>query len=139
MDAAIETGVPPGFRAVEMPGGFEELVGPFYFRKEDNGVVFALRALQKHANPNGIIHGGMLMTLADHTMGALVWHGIGRRPCATVSMESQFVAGGKVGDWIEARAELTRQGRSLVFVRGRLTTGERTLLTASGIWKVLGG
>ncbi len=139
MDAAIDNEVPAGFRVMDLSGGFEELVGPFYFRKEDDGVVFAVRALQKHANPNGVIHGGMLMTLADHTMGAMVWHSIGRRPCATISMEGQFLAGGKVGDWIEARAEFTRQGRSLVFVRGRLTVGERTLLTASGIWKVLGG
>jgi hypothetical protein len=37
------------------------------------------------------------------------------------------------------RREEARRDRSLVFVDGALTTGDRTPLTAKGVWKVLNG
>jgi acyl-coenzyme A thioesterase PaaI-like protein len=91
----------------------------------------------KHANPNGVIHGGMLTTVIDHCLGAYVWHAIGRKPCATVTLNCSFITAGRPGDWIEAAGQITRRGRTLVFVDGALTSGDRTLLTAKGVWKVL--
>ena len=81
---------------------------------------------------------GMLMTFIDRTLGSLVWHAIDGRPCATVSLNTDFLAPARPGDWIECRGQVTRQTRALVFVRGELTTADRTLMTASGVWKKLG-
>ena len=41
------------------------------------------------------------------------------------------------GEFVEARTEIVRRTRSVVFVRGRLGVGGRQVLAASGIWKVL--
>ena len=38
---------------------------------------------------------------------------------------------------VEARGEIVRGTRSLVFIRGLLTVGERTVAAIDGIWKVL--
>ncbi len=127
-----------GWTAFPVRGGFEQLVGPLWYKRFDDGWRYGLRAEERHANPNGLIHGGMLVTLVDHTLGAAVFHAIGKRPCATISLNCDFVAGTKPGAWIEASARITRQGRSLVFVRGELTAGATTVLTADGVWKVLG-
>lgn len=128
-----------GWRAYPDTGGFETHVGPIYHRKRDDGVmVFGFRCHARHVNPQGVVHGGMLMTFVDHVLGALVWHRIGRRPTATVSLNSDFLNAVRVGDWVEGTAEIVRQGSSLVFVRGELTVEGRPVLAANGIWKVLG-
>jgi acyl-coenzyme A thioesterase PaaI-like protein len=71
-------------------------------------------------------------------MGMTVWEAVERRRCATIQLNSQFVAAGKTGDFIEAYPEIVRLTRSVVFMRGTLTTAGRTILSAEGVWKVLG-
>jgi acyl-coenzyme A thioesterase PaaI-like protein len=131
--------IPADFKPITLPGGFEELVGPLYWRRDGDTVRYGFRAEAKHANPNGVVHGGMLTTVIDHCLGSYVWHAIGRKPCATVTLNCSFIAAGRPGDWIEASGAITRRGRSLVFVDGALTCGDKTLLTAKGVWKVLDG
>ncbi|MCW5729429.1 MAG: PaaI family thioesterase [Alphaproteobacteria bacterium] len=128
-----------GWRAYPRSEGFEGHVGPLHHRRRADGVmVFGFRCRPHHENPQGVVHGGMLMTFADHVMGALVWHRIGRKPTATVSLNSDFLNAVRVGDWVEGTAEIVRQGSSLVFVRGELSVEGRPVLAANGIWKVLG-
>lgn len=133
------TSAPPeGFEPIDEPPGFDAMVGPYYRKEADDGPVHGFLAEARHINPRGVIHGGMLMTFIDRTLGSLVWHAIDGRPCATVSLNTDFLAPGRPGDWIECRGQVTRQTRALVFVRGELTAGDRTLMTASGVWKKLG-
>jgi acyl-coenzyme A thioesterase PaaI-like protein len=39
---------------------------------------------------------------------------------------------------MEARAEAVRATKSIIFVRGQITVGERIVATADGVWKRLG-
>ena len=55
---------------------------------------------------------------------------------ATVSLNGDFLAAATVGEWVEAEGEVVRRTRALVFTRGAILCGERTLLTASGLWKI---
>ncbi|MBM3556959.1 MAG: PaaI family thioesterase [Alphaproteobacteria bacterium] len=57
--------------------------------------------------------------------------------CVTISLNTDFVSGAKPGDWIDGEAEITRKTRNLVFVSGRLSVEGKTVLNASGIWKIL--
>ena len=48
---------------------FEDLTGPFYYRRDDNGrLVCAFKAEKKHMNGGGFMHGGCLMTFADYAL-----------------------------------------------------------------------
>ncbi len=49
------------------------------------------------------------------------------------------LAPGKVGDWVEGRAELVRATRSLLFTNIYLTVGEQKILRASSICKIPSG
>ncbi|SLN29514.1 PaaI family thioesterase [Oceanibacterium hippocampi] len=129
--------VPPGYEPLTRVSPFVERIGPLYARRRDTGVVFGFRALAHHANTYGVVHGGMLMSFADEAIGAAVWHAVGKRRCTTVSLSTDFVSSGRVGDWIEADVETTRQGRSMIFMRGRLHCDGRTILSVNGIWKLL--
>ena len=75
------------------------------------------------------------MTFADFALCLGAIHGVPGERCVTVSMNCEFTAPGEVGDFIESSAEVVRRARSLTFVRGQVTAGDRTLLNYSGIVK----
>ena len=130
---------PPGkYEQLSPEGGFDALIGPLWRRPTPGGWTCAFRAEPKHANRRGVVHGGMLVTFADHALGMSVWTAVGEKPCATATLNADFVGAVRPGDWVECEAEITRVTNALVFVRGRLFVGERTVMTATGIWKRLG-
>lgn len=99
---------------------------------------YAILPESKHLNGGGALHGGFLMTVADFVLGAAA-HDAGEGAIsATVSLNTDFLAAGSVNGPVYGRAEITRRTRSLIFVSGELTQGDRVLMTATGIWKVLG-
>lgn len=74
------------------------------------------------------------MTFADYCLFAIaapVLQGTG----VTVDFACQFLGAGSGSGLVEGRGEVTRAGGSLIFVRGQLTAGERTLFTFSGTIK----
>ena len=122
------------------PDGYPALIGPFWYKRDADGRGFryAFPAEARHLNMGGVVHGGMLMSFADDTLGMTVWEAAGRKPCTTVQMSTQFVSPVKLGEFVEGRAEVLRTTRSVVFVRGLVTVGERTIVHADGVWKILG-
>lgn len=118
--------------------GFTGLVGPLWFRRESDDIVFALRTEPKHCNVRGVVHGGLMVTLLDHVMGAHVWRVAGKAASATVSLNTDFVAAARAGDWIEARSRITRRGTGLAFVSGELVCDGKPIASAQGVWKILG-
>lgn len=124
---------------VETDDGFNDFVGPLYQQQvSDTDWTFWFTPEQRHLNGGGAVHGGMLMSFADHVLGKIVWEAVDQQPCVTMSLNCDFVAGGKLGEKIEGSAQITRKTRSVIFVKGELTQGGRTVMTASGIWKLIG-
>lgn len=117
-------------------GAFLTLVGPIW-RRQDNGIpAFGLLAEPKHANHRGIVHGGMIMTLADYGIG-MASAEIGSDSSVTVQLDVQFVSAAEIGEFIVSQHELVRRTSSLYFLRGKLLVGDRIVATASGIWKAV--
>lgn len=130
-----------GWKLRSGQGPFTREVGPIWVKREKDGAdgsAYALQAEERHTNSLGAVHGGMLMTLADHVLGWMVWDAVDRAPAVTVSLNNQFIASAKAGDFIEMRGRIVRQTRSLIFIQGDATVGGRIVLTSEGIWKVLG-
>jgi uncharacterized protein (TIGR00369 family) len=115
---------------------FELLSGPFYSReREDGRMVCAFRAEAKHMNGSGFMHGGCLLTFADYALFAIAHRELEGVGSVTASLNGEFVDAARVGERIEATGEVVRAGGSLVFIRGQVTSAERTLLTFSAIVK----
>ncbi len=113
-----------------------EIVGPFYFREDKEGMACAFRAADKHMNAGGVVHGGCLMSFADFSLFAIAQpymdtdsYGV------TVAFTSEFLSGPVAGDYIEARGEVLRAGGSLIFVRGLITGNGKPVLNFSGTIK----
>ena len=115
---------------------YELLSGPFYCRQaEDGRMVCAFRAERKHMNGGGFMHGGCLMTFADYALFCIGAEALQGSGSVTASLNGEFIDAAREGEFIEASGEVTRAGKSLVFIRGTISAGGRPLLTFSGIVK----
>ncbi|CAA9213625.1 MAG: hypothetical protein AVDCRST_MAG27-15 [uncultured Craurococcus sp.] len=126
-----------GWKAMR-PEGYPALIGPFWYKREEGGFRYGFPAEARHLNLGGVVHGGMLMSFADDVLGMTVWEAAGRKPCTTVQLSTQFISPARAGEFVEGRAEVLRSTRSVVFVRGLVMVGDRTVIHADGIWKILG-
>jgi len=115
---------------------FEILSGPFYCRQGENGtMICAFRAEKKHMNNSGAVHGGCLLTFADYALFCFGAEAIEGSGSVTASLNAEFIDAARLGEIVEASGEVIRAGRSLVFLRGLIATGGRTLMTFSAIVK----
>ena len=130
--------IPDGYRRYEAPERFPEKIGPLYFKRDGEDFHFGFLVERGHTNANRILHGGMMMAFADEMIGHKVHRAVGKKPCATISLNFDFVASAKEGDWVTLNSSITRQGMSVVFMRGELMVGDQIILTADGIWKIFG-
>jgi uncharacterized protein (TIGR00369 family) len=121
-----------------LDGGFGEFAGPFWQRAAGAGIDYGFLADARHKNHRGIVHGGVLMTFADNSMGMTAWRANGEKPQVTAQLGVQFVAATYLGEFVEARCTVVSKTRSLVFVTALLAVGDRVVLSASGVWKILG-
>lgn len=98
---------------------------------------------QRHLQQNGVAHGGLIATLADHTLGGAAGtliapgaHGL------TAELKVSLLRPGK-GEKLECRAQVIKPGRALSFVEAEVYAvagSERTLVAkASATMAVIAG
>jgi uncharacterized protein (TIGR00369 family) len=131
-----------GWRVWRGMDPFEDLTGPFYSREQPDGTVrCAFRAERKHMNGGGFMHGGCLMTFADYALFAIAHNHrtthaeLEHVGGVTATLQGEFVSSVEEGALVEATGEVVKAGRSLVFVRGLVTSAEKPLLAFSGVIK----
>jgi len=116
--------------------GFAGLVGPLWTRREGDGWAYAILVEDRHANPAGLAHGGLVSTLADHALSVVAWEANARRPCITVALDVRFLAPARPGDLLVARGRVVRQTGSLAFLDGRVSVGDGDIATATAIMSI---
>jgi uncharacterized protein (TIGR00369 family) len=86
-------------------------------------------------NPQGSLHGGVLTTALDISMGHLLNRRSG--PGATLELKVQFLAPVR-GGRVRCRGAVLRQGRSLAFLTSEAHDDEgRMVAFATATWKML--
>lgn len=120
------------------PDAFEDHNGPFFYRVEEDSVRCAFRAQARHMNGAGIMHGGCVMTFADYAAFCIAYEALAGEGAVTVSMNTEFVGAGRVGDLVEATGEVVKAGGSMIFVRGKILAADRTLAVFSAVLKKIG-
>lgn len=103
----------------------------------DGRARLSFRADQRHLNPAGTIHGGVLSTLADTAMASAVRSSTGDREVpATSQMTIAFLNPGREGT-LTAVAEVRKQGEHLVLCEADVEQDGKTLAHAVGTFAVL--
>jgi uncharacterized protein (TIGR00369 family) len=126
-----------GWEEISNHTAFGDLVGPIWRREENGGPLFGFIVAPKHLNRAGNLHGGMLMTLADQSMAMAARVATGGKRHATIELNTQFVGGVKLGEFVVSHPEVVRVTRSVVFMRAKMVVGKRVVVTTNGIWKIL--
>lgn len=117
---------------------YEDLAGPFYFRDEPDGTTrCAFRVEKKHLNGSGFLHGGCIMTFADYSLFVIGRHALDQR-AVTATLNGEFVGAVSEGDLVESTGEVVKAGRSMVFMRGLITTGGEPVMSFSAVLKKVG-
>jgi uncharacterized protein (TIGR00369 family) len=127
--------VPEGFVLDARHGRFSLHNGPYYVQGEGADLVHGLRVLDRHLNGAGVAHGGMLAAFMDMILARTAVRGSGRGGF-TIRLVADYVGMARRGDWIEGRARMIRQTRTLAFVEGGLSVGRRPVLNASGVFRL---
>lgn len=122
--------LPEGSTFMGLIGGKREVV-------EEGRVVITLALEERHMNPNGVLHGGVLTTLMDEATGHAVAMVRGietmvQAPHATVDMNMSFLAGARPGDVLECEGRALRVGRSVCFAEGEVRRRDKGDLIAKG-------
>jgi acyl-coenzyme A thioesterase PaaI-like protein len=114
---------------------FESHNGPFWHRIDDQGrMQCAFRVEKKHLNGASNVHGGCFMAFADYCLFATA-SPILEGPGVTMTFACEFLDAAREGELIEGRAEIIRAGGSMIFLRGLLSSGERSVFAFSGTIK----
>ncbi|MBI1365287.1 MAG: PaaI family thioesterase [Alphaproteobacteria bacterium] len=128
---------PEGWVIQHRFAGFAYEAGPFYFREDEATPGVGFYAEPRHANLANIVHGGALLTLADMSLFDIAFRAVGRFKALTVTLNSEFLGPGPIGEFIEATGEVTRAGRKLIFCRGLVTARGAPIMSFSGTVKRL--
>jgi uncharacterized protein (TIGR00369 family) len=116
---------------------FGELVGPIWRLETPERLRWGFVVAPKHLNRAGNLHGGMLMTFADQAMAMTARKASGDKRHATIELNIQFIDAVRLGQFVEAHTNIVRVTRSVVFMEVKMFVGERLVVSANGIWKIL--
>ncbi|MEH6519247.1 MAG: PaaI family thioesterase [Halioglobus sp.] len=128
--------IPEGYKHYGGGVPAEDNIGPFFYRKQAEGLFLGMRAAEKHANGRGSVHGGVLLCYADYAASMLALSGVSEH-CVTVSLNSDFIAPARIGDWIEGAGDVVSRTRTLTFVRGELSVAGQVVLSFQSVLRRL--
>jgi uncharacterized protein (TIGR00369 family) len=133
-------GFEPHFRKSPVTDPWE----PLYSRQSPGQVELGTVLKPAHCNSRGLVHGGVIASLADNAMGLAL--GAARRmaiesPPATglltVSLTVDYVASAKPGQWLQISPRVLKAGRSMGFVDALITADGETIARAGATFRIL--
>ena len=132
------TAVPEGFEPLFRSSPFLELLGPLYNKQTDKALVIGFFAAEKHCNARGVVHGGVLSSLADVALGySAVLSQDDPKPLVTANLSVDYAGAAKQGDWIEIETDVQKVGRKMAFANGYFRVGSRRIARASAVFSVV--
>src|SRR3990172_7451427 len=130
--------VPEGFGPLFRTSPLLDALGPFYGKGAGAELTIGLRVAEKHTNSRGGVHGGVLATLGDVALGyTMAFSSDPPRRALTASLTIDYVGAAKVGDWIEARVDKYKVGKTLAFANAYLTVDGAQIARASAVFAIV--
>jgi acyl-coenzyme A thioesterase 13 len=133
--------IPSGFQPAEFTPGFLDHGGPYWLGPAAEGVgpkaprIVGLRIMAHHINYQDAAHGGVISTFADVALSHAVYDAERPRLApSTVTLTVNYLAGARLGDWLEARVTIDRLGGRTAYCSGGIWRGEEQLATMSGVF-----
>ena len=134
----ISAGIPEGFEPHFRKSPLTDPWEPIYSRKTPDAVIIGLRLAKPHTNSRGLIHGGLIATLADNAMGLSCGVKLGGNTrLVTVGLAVDFIGSAAIGQWLAVESEVIKTGGTLCFAQSRITADGATIARANGTFRVV--
>lgn len=132
--------IPHGFARRTRTSPLTEPWEPIYAKKTDDGIVIGLRLAMPHTNSRGMVHGGLISTLADNAMGTncgiRLNEEAGNR-LVTISLNVDFLSSANIGQWLEVTTDFVKVGGSVCFAQCLVTADGEPCARANATFKVV--
>jgi acyl-coenzyme A thioesterase PaaI-like protein len=126
------------FEQISIKPGFMKHNGGVLFKTiSETEYEFKTTINENHLNAAGITHGGYLSALIDAGAGTAAHRSADNAPCVTISLDLKFIGTSKVEDEITGFTKILKKTNTLVFLFCELKCNDKTIASASGIWKIL--
>ena len=126
------------FEQISIKPGFMKYNGGLLFKTiSENEYEFKTTIKENHLNAAGITHGGFIAAFVDAGAGTAAHRSADQNPCVTISLELKFISAVKLGQELIGKTKIQKKTKSMVFLTCKLTAEDKTVATASGIWKIL--
>jgi len=130
--------IPQGFEPHFRRSPFTDPWEPLYSKKAEKAVIMGLRLAKAHTNARGLIHGGLIASLADNSMGYSCAQVMGwTTSFVTVTLSVDFVGSAKIGQWLAAECEVIRTGSTLCFAQSLIKADDVVIARASAAFRVV--
>lgn len=116
--------------------GLIAYLGGIWTRDNDGVREFGFLADDRHANRNGVVHGGMLMTFIDRAFGMTSRLTSGAPRTATISLSHQFMTPMQIGQFATVTPRVSRASSRTSFVDGTLFNEDTPIMHAHGVWRL---
>ena len=129
---------PPGFARADFTPGFLDHGGPYFLKPMDGAPqIVGLRIMAHHINYRDAAHGGVISTFADVALSHAVYDA--ERPRlspSTVTLSVNYLAGARLGDWLEAHVRIDRLGGRTAYTSGEIRRGDEPIATMTGVFAI---
>jgi uncharacterized protein (TIGR00369 family) len=130
--------IPEGFQPHFRKSPFTDPWEPLYSKKTEKAVIIGLRLAKPHTNSRGLIHGGLIASLADNAMGyscALVmgW----TTSLVTISLAVDYAGSAEIGQWLAVESEVIKTGSTICFAQSLIKADDVVIARANGTFRVV--
>lgn len=138
-EPAIPQGYSPHFRKSPFTDPWE----PLFSRTQAREVSIGLVLSQAHCNSRGLVHGGLIASLADNAMGlscvaALQEEGRGAPGgLVTITLGTDYLGPARIGQWLATDTHFVKTGGSICFADCLVRADGVPVARASATFKVL--
>jgi uncharacterized protein (TIGR00369 family) len=120
--------------------GFRELVGTELSSAEEGRAIVEVHAEDRHLNPGGTVHGGVVYTLVDVSMAEALKTTIAEgdeRP-VTIEIKVNYLEPGKAGT-LTSTAQVRKGGKRVTIVEAEVAQEGEVVALATGTYTIVGG
>src|SRR5215470_12588245 len=117
-DAPATADIPAGFERRTRRSPLTDPWEPLYTKTTDKAVIVGLRLAKPHTNGRGLIHGGLIASLADNAMGYSCAHATGWTiSLVTISLAVDYVGSAEIGQWLTVESGVIKTGSTICFAQ----------------------
>ena len=101
-------------------------------------MIIGLRLAKPHTNAHGLIHGGLIATLADNAMGYSCAHQMGWTSfLAKMGLAVDFIGTAQIGQWLAVEPDVIKTGCTICFAQSLVRADNVVIARANATFRVV--